>query len=258
MNVAVKQIPANHGDNVVKLSEMLTKYGSQQEQNTFKLILNQMQQMDKTCESLLGEVAEMKSQLQAIQDKSVGAKLSAVIDKISFKVTEIKSDITEIKNRFSEAVSHTLSAVKEKGISALHKTAEFLKLKPLFSAVKTKLQNAAKSLLMIDRNIENYRETMHRTKAEKTNARRQLLGLPIKEYQPKKSKGPLFPLQHLVKKIAAGFQSMAKSAEALETGIDRLQGKKHSVRSELKDSQSKTTLKIRLPAKANPSRNDAR
>lgn len=261
MNVPVRPVQRNENSNITQLAGLLQKHGSKQEQNTFQTIMNQMEQMDSTCVTLIDEITQMKSQMQEIQSSTLHAKISRVADSLSNKLCEIKSDIIEIKACFSETVQNTLTAVKEKGFSALQKGTEFLHLKPMFAAVKSKLQDMADSPRKISDNIEQYRQGMHKAKETKSNARRQLFGFSAKQRKPLKNKGNLFNLQKMFDKLEKGLSSMAKSAEAAEKGIERLQEPKISVKSELKNIKKEKTpkpLTVKVPVKRKSKTGQAR
>lgn len=255
MNVSVKVARKYTENNVIQLQALLEKYAPPKEQYAFQHILHQMEKMEKTCSGLSHEVLAMREKLNAIQDNTMRGKWNCVINKVNDKIGEIKTEINQVKTCFFNAVKNTLTAVKEKGVSALQNTTEFLKLKPMFAALKRKLFITAGSLDRTALRLADYREGMRDVKLQKETVRRQFFGLKAKEYQPKQETGIFAGLQSMLTAAAVHFRKMARSAESAEKSIDRLGMEKTSVRTALQENRP--VHKVKIPAKR-PDRNAAR
>jgi len=133
------QVPIGEQEHLKEFFKLLSQNGQQQEASEFSSLVTQLNQMEKQYTAVLSELKAVREQLEGIQDKGIKATVTKSVSSAQQKVEQAKDQLGHIRTSLSDMVKHTLAAVKQHGISALNKAADFMGIKAALNDMRDNL-----------------------------------------------------------------------------------------------------------------------
>lgn len=176
--------------------------------------------VEKKLDAVMVELMEAKKQLYEIQEqkesKSIKRTLSEAIDKLENSCHFMKQKLFEIKTEVKTKAQEIVIEVKQKGKSAISKTAEFLgikdKLELVSQNIQTSLNEVNQTIDKIDAFGNGLRESLrHAANTFRTFADKDLVDYEAKEKRFSKTEVIKKPWQ-LKRKLLSGMEIHLDSA----------------------------------------------
>jgi len=238
MNMPETTVPITENEAVKNIIMLLQGKGTEQEKQDIESLVSHIESMETQFAKVFDELQDVKSQLKAIEDKSVRAAVQRIVDNVELKVNDVKDQFVSLKDSVVNSFSDAAEAIKQKGVSALRKTVDFLKIHTALSHLKNKLNQSVHSLNQGAEQIQTIKNELYTAKEHFTNATHLAVGKSTKEVSPNNSeRGVLTKIQRLMLKAGGLLKGMSKTADSAISKLEKLEQKdeKMSVRDSLKD-----------------------
>lgn len=252
------QVPIGEQEHLKEFFKQLSQNGQRQEAAEFSSLVSQLSQMEEQYSAVLSELKAVREQLDSLQDKGIKATAIKSVSAIQDRVAQGKDQLNHIKSDLSQAVRKALSVVKQHGISALNKVADFVGIKNALNDMKDNLNaSIADTQKSID-HINAVGNELHALKEHGRNLGRVLVGKEAAELTARnEDKGVLAAVAKPLKKSKAMLERMEKgvtralqSVERLEQAAAKGREEKPSVREGLKAAkQQENQVKPQTPHK---------
>lgn len=248
-------IPISENEAVKNIIMLLQDKGAEREKQDIESLVKHIEGMESQFSRVLNELQDVKSQLQTIQDKSVRATVGRVVNSVETKVTEAKAQFTVLKDNVVQSFADAAVAIKQKGVSALSKTVDFLKIRSALSHIKSKLNQSVQSLNSGVQQIQQVKTELHTAKEHAVNAGRLFVGKKaIEESRFDSERGVLTKIQRFMLKTGELLKGMSKAADSAIGKLEQLEQKdeKSSVRENLKTIRQSRKENPVTPEKLSP------
>ena len=218
------QVPIGEQEHLKEFFKLLSQNGQQQEASEFSSLVTQLNQMEKQYTAVLSELKAVREQLESIQDNGIKATVTKSVSSAQQKVEQAKDQLGHIRTSLSDMVKQTLAAVKQHGISALNKAADFMGIKAALNDMRDNLNaSISDTQKSIDRIIAVGSE-LHALNEHGKNLGRALIGKEAAELtQRNEDKGVLAAIAKPLKKSKAMLEGMEKGVTRALQSIDRLE-----------------------------------
>ena len=251
---------AKQQDALTELLDLLTQNGKKQEAAELSALFSQFAAMETQYGKVLSELAAVREQLATLHDGGNRAAAMQETKQTQAHITQAKETLSTLKGNMTDKIRKTLAAVKQHGISALNKAADFLGVKKALAEMKGNIQDAiASTQSSIDR-INAIGSELHALNEHAKNLGRALTGKERRELtQRNEDKGVLAAVAKPLKRHKAALEGMEKNIDRAMARVERLEqaaakGKekeKPSIREEIKAAAEKTAQpKKKAPQKA--------
>lgn len=218
------QVPIGEQEHLKEFFKLLSQNGQQQEASEFSSLVTQLNQMEKQYTAVLSELKAVREQLESIQDNGIKATVTKSVSSAQQKVEQAKDQLGHIRTSLSDMVKQTLAAVKQHGISALNKAADFMGIKAALNDMRDNLNaSISDTQKSIDR-INAVGSELHAINEHGKNLGRALIGKEAAELtQRNEDKGVLAAIAKPLKKSKAMLEGMEKGVTRALQSIDRLE-----------------------------------
>lgn len=218
------QVPIGEQEHLKEFFKLLSQNGQQQEASEFSSLVTQLNQMEKQYTAVLSELKAVREQLESIQDNGIKATVTKSVSSAQQKVEQAKDQLGHIRTSLSDMVKQTLAAVKQHGISALNKAADFMGIKAALNDMRDNLNaSISDTQKSIDR-INAVGSELHALNEHGKNLGRALIGKEAAELtQRNEDKGVLAVIAKPLKKSKAMLEGMEKGVTRALQSIDRLE-----------------------------------
>ena len=218
------QVPIGEQEHLKEFFKLLSQNGQQQEASEFSSLVTQLNQMEKQYTAVLSELKAVREQLESIQDNGIKATVTKSVSSAQQKVEQAKDQLGHIRTSLSDMVKQTLAAVKQHGISALNKAADFMGIKAALNDMRDNLNaSISDTQKSIDR-INAEGSELHALNEHGKNLGRALIGKEAAELtQRNEDKGVLAAIAKPLKKSKAMLEGMEKGVTRALQSIDRLE-----------------------------------
>lgn len=218
------QVPIGEQEHLKEFFKLLSQNGQQQEASEFSSLVTQLNQMEKQYTAVLSELKAVREQLESIQDNGIKATVTKSVSSAQQKVEQAKDQLGHIRTSLSDMVKQTLAAVKQHGISALNKAADFMGIKAALNDMRDNLNaSISDTRKSIDR-INAVGSELHALNEHGKNLGRALIGKEAAELtQRNEDKGVLAAIAKPLKKSKAMLEGMEKGVTRALQSIDRLE-----------------------------------
>ena len=218
------QVPIGEQEHLKEFFKLLSQNGQQQEASEFSSLVTQLNQMEKQYTAVLSELKAVREQLESIQDNGIKATVTKSVSSAQQKVEQAKDQLGHIRTSLSDMVKQTLAAVKQHGISALNKAADFMGIKAALNDMRDNLNaSISDTQKSIDR-INAVGRELHALNEHGKNLGRALIGKEAAELtQRNEDKGVLAAIAKPLKKSKAMLEGMEKGVTRALQSIDRLE-----------------------------------
>ena len=218
------QVPIGEQEHLKEFFKLLSQNGQQQEASEFSSLVTQLNQMEKQYTAVLSELKAVREQLESIQDNGIKATVTKSVSSAQQKVEQAKDQLGHIRTSLSDMVKQTLAAVKQHGISALNKAADFMGIK---AALNDMMDNLNASISDTQKSIDRINAVgseLHALNEHGKNLGRALIGKEAAELtQRNEDKGVLAAIAKPLKKSKAMLEGMEKGVTRALQSIDRLE-----------------------------------
>ena len=246
-------------DALTELIDLLTQNGKKQEAAELSALSAQFAAMETQYGKVLSELAAVRELLATLHDGGNRAAAMQETKQTQAHITQAKETLSTIREDMAAKIKKTLAAVKQHGISALNKAADFLGIKKALAEMKGNVQDAIASTQgSIDR-INAIGSELHALNEHAKNLGRALTGKERKELtQRNEDKGVLAAIAKPLKRHKAALEGMEKNIDRAIARVERLEqaaakGKekeKPSIREEIKAAAKPEQPKKKAPQKA--------
>jgi hypothetical protein len=246
MNTNTAAIPVSQNESVIKIISFLRDNGMTKETQEMESIMSGFDFMETQFGKLFEELQGVKSQLKAIEDRSLRGTVSRIAETADLKITEVKAQFNETKNSFTKACSEGLNFIKDKGAAAFSKAMEFMRVKSALTNLKDKLKNTVKFINQSVYRLESVKMELHEVDVHKHQAKRVFFGKetkPMPEYDDKR--GLIAKIQKLLIKVSEGLKGFEKVTDTAIEGLVKLEQRRErekvSVKSEIREIKNAKT-----------------
>lgn len=152
-------------------------------------LLSYVKQMESFVKNADGQISEMKSQLdemKEMQKHPIKTALQSTIVSLEARVTGIKAMLENIKERIVEGCKNAIQAVKDTGVTALDKMADFFHIKQGFEKIQKDCNQAIARCDKSVNQIQQFSTEYHQTGLHLKNMFRIAVGKETVE-QPKEN-----------------------------------------------------------------------
>ena len=246
-------------DALTELIDLLTQNGKKQEAAELAALSAQFAAMEAQYGKVLSELAAVREQLATLHDGGNRAAAMQETKQTQAHITQAKETLSTLKGNMTDKIRKTLAAVKQHGISALNKAADFLGVKKALAEMKGNVQDAiASTQSSIDR-INAVGSELHALNEHAKNLGRALTGKERKELtQRNEDKGVLAAVAKPLKRHKATLEGMEKNIDRAMARVERLEQaaakgrekEKPSIREEIKAAAKPEQPKKKAPQKA--------
>ena len=250
-------------DALTELIDLLTQNGKKQEAAELAALSAQFAAMEAQYGKVLSELAAVREQLATLHDGGNRAAAMQETKQTQAHITQAKETLSTLKGNMTDKIRKTLAAVKQHGISALNKAADFLGVKKALAEMKGNVQDAiASTQSSIDR-INAVGSELHALNEHAKNLGRALTGKERKELtQRNEDKGVLAAVAKPLKRHKATLEGMEKNIDRAMARVERLEQaaakgrekEKPSIREEIKAAAKPEQPKKKAPQKAQEAR----
>lgn len=245
---------------LTELLDLLTQNGKKQEAAELSALFAQFSAMETQYDKVLSELAAVREQLATLHDGGNRTAAMQETKQTQAHITQAKETLSTLKENMTDKIRKTLAAVKQHGISALNKAADFLGVKKALAEMKGSVQDAiASTQSSIDR-INAIGGELYALNEHAKNLGRALTGKERKELtQRNEDKGVLAAIAKPLKRHKTALEGMEKNIDRAMARVERLEqaaakGKdkeKPSIREEIKAAAAKPEPpKKKAPQKA--------
>jgi len=249
---------AKQQDALTELLDLLTQNGKKQEAAELSALFSQFATMETQYGKVLSELAAVREQLDTLHDGGNRAAAMQEPKQTQAHITQAKETLSTLKGNMTDKIRKTLAAVKQHGISALNKAADFLGVKKALAEMKGNVQDAiASTQSSIDR-INAVGSELHALNEHAKNLGRALTGKERKELtQRNEDKGVLAAVAKPIKRHKATLEGMEKNIDRAMARVERLEQaaakgrekEKPSIREEIKAAAKPEQPKKKAPQK---------
>ena len=249
---------AKQQDALTELLDLLTQNGKKQEAAELSALFSQFAAMETQYGKVLSELAAVREQLATLHDGGNRAAAMQETKQTQAHITQAKETLSTLKGNMTDKIRKTLAAVKQHGISALNKAADFLGVKKALAEMKGSVQDAiASTQSSIDR-INAIGSELHAIGGHAKNLGRALTGKERKELtQRNEDKGVLAAVAKPLKRHKATLEGMEKNIDRAMARVERLEQaaakgrekEKPSIREEIKATAKPEQPKKKAPQK---------
>ena len=221
--IATQAIPITENNDVKRVFELLESNGMTKERQNVASLVNQIDFMEKQFSLVIGELQQVKSQLQSIQDKTLRATTTRIVNNVEVKINDAKNRFIALKDSVIQAFSDTVKAVKQKGVSALKKGLDFIGVRSVLLSLQKKTKESMTALHSGITRIEGMKGEINSAKTHIQNAGRAMRGKEVKEITVKGAdRGVLSCVQKLFGKTGNLLSGIGQKAGAVIEKIDNL------------------------------------
>jgi len=204
-----------------------------------KKLVQYLDNMEEQFRTLLGELKEIHTQVETIQDQSLKAKVKQVVGSVENKMSAVQNQFQTVKNGLIQSAGNTVTALKEQGITAVQKAVKAMKTPEVLHFMKDRLQKARASLYHEIETLGTLRGELRSAGYHMRNAGRSIIGKePLPEISTNTNKGILVKVQKMLLHSANRIQGMETRTEETIKKLEKFQERssgKYSIRQELKE-----------------------
>lgn len=235
---------------IIDLLRVLEQSKLMKERQEVESLVNYLDSMESQFGEVLKELKEVKGQLTQIQDKGVKASVTHLCEGAENKIGEIGSQLKTIRENVVKSARAAVQAFKEKGVGALQKAVEAMKIPSALSRLKEAFRSGKESMNDHAEQMAAIGSEIYEAKNHAKNAGRILMGKAAKEAEPlNMDKGITAKIQKAYLACSRGFERMEQGTDRAMKKLEKFmeRGKKPSVKEELKKLKSEKAPSPKLP-----------
>ena len=236
---------------IIDLYAVLEQNGLLKQKEEVKSLVGYIEGMEEKLGQMMGEIQDMHTQVSRLHDQTLRAKCSQLVGKAGDKIQQAKTMVSVTKGKLIDSAGNAVKTFKEKGRSALVQAVEAMRIPAALSRLKNGFSHTAEAMHQSAGRLDTMREELHEVGGHMKNAGRALMGKPAKlAEQLASDKGILAGLRSVLESCGKAFSHMERGAETLMGKIQNgraPEGKKQSVKSELRQLKTGHTEQTKAP-----------
>lgn len=241
---------------IKELFEVLESHGMKKEQQEVETLVDYIESMESQFTKILGELKEVRGQLEQISDKGLRATAARFVEGAEQKVQSVIGQVTQIKEKLIHSAKAAVETAKERGADALRRAVSVMKIPTVLSLMRDFMRDGSQSMTKSAEKLGVINKELKIAGGHLKSAGRALMGKAAEERSGKvMDKGILIGIQKAFLSFGKVFSDMEQRAgramrqiERFRDGEERTQSqKKSSVRAELR--QIKSEKSARQPRK---------
>lgn len=235
---------------IIDLLRVLEQSKLMKERQEVESLVNYLDNMESQFGEVLKELKEVKGQLTQIQDKGVKSSATRLMEGAETKIGEIGSQLKTVRENIVKSARAAVQAFKEKGVGALQKAVEAMKIPSALSRLKEAFRSGKESMNDHADQMAVIGSEIHEAKSHAKNAGRIFMGKAAKEAEPQNTdKGITAKIQKVYLACSRGFERMEQGTDRAMKKLEKFmeRGKKPSVKEELKKLKSEKASVPKLP-----------
>lgn len=203
----------NEHPQIAELIDTLDKNGLTKEKNEVQSLVNYIGGMESTLTGMLGELQEMRREINLIHNSTLRSKCQNLVQKTDDKIRQGFSAVKKVKDNLIASAGNALRSFKEKGKDTLAESVRAMKIPEAFDKLSSLFGRLSRDMAQDTMKLSAMQSELQGAKGHLKNMGLLLVGKAAKEAEHTKTdKGVLSRLSHLFDKAQKGFASLEQKA----------------------------------------------
>lgn len=218
---------------IAELMDTLDRNGMDKEKEEVKSLVDYIGDMERTLTDMLGEMRDMRQEINLIHNSSLKAKCQNLAQKTEGKIKQGLAVVGRVKDNLVQSAVGAVKTFKEKGKEAFGKAVRAMKVPETLDKLAGLSGKLSKEVEQDVTQLKAMQSEINSAKGHFKNVGRLLIGRETKEAEQNKSdKGALSRIGKMLGKIGKGFSGLSQKAMDAADKI-RVSHVKESVKNEL-------------------------
>lgn len=218
---------------IAELMDTLEQNGMGKEQEEVRSLVDYIGDMEKTLTDMLGEMRDMRQEINLIHNSSLKAKCQSLVQKTESKIKQGLAVVGRAKDNLIQSAVGAVKTFKEKGKEAFGKAIRTMKVPETLDKLAKLFGKLSKGVEQDVVQINAMQSELNSAKGHFKNIGRLLIGREAKEEEQNKSdKGVLSRVGKILGRVGKDYSGLSQKAMDTADKI-RVSHVKESVKSEL-------------------------
>lgn len=244
------QVKLSEQPEIIDLLRVLEQSKLMKERQEVESLVNYLDSMENQFGEVLKELREVKGQLTQIQDKGVKSSATRLMEGAENKIGEIGSQLKTVRENIVKSAKQAVRTFQEKGVGALQKAVEAMKIPAALSRLKEAFHSGKESMNKQADKMAVISGEIHAAKNHAKNVGRIFMGKAEKAAEPQNTdKGIAARMEKSYLACGRGFERMEQATDRAIKKLEKFmeRGKKPSVKEELTKLKSEKSSLPKLP-----------
>lgn len=203
----------NEHPQIAELIDTLEKNGLTKEKAEVQSLVNYIGDMDATLTGMLGELQDMRREINLIHNSTLQSKCENLVQKTEDKIHQGFSAVKKVKDNLIASAGSALRSFREKGKDTLAESVRAMKIPEAFDKLSALFGRLSKDMAQDTMKLSAMQSELQSAKGHLKNMGLLLVGKAAKEAEHAKTdKGILSKLSCLFDKAQKGFASLEQKA----------------------------------------------
>ncbi len=203
----------NEHPQIAELLETLAQNGLTKEKTEVQSLVNYIGNMEETLSEMLGELHEMRREVNLIHNNSLRSKCQNLVQKSDDKIKQGFSAVKQMKNNLIKSAGNAIKAFREKGRDTLAESVRAMKIPEALDKLSSLFGRLSKDMAQDTMKLSSMQAELQSAKGHLKNIGLLLVGKAVKEAEHTKTdKGILARFSRLLYKAQKGFSSLEQKA----------------------------------------------
>lgn len=203
----------NEHPQIAELIDTLDKNGLTKEKAEVQSLVNYIGDMETTLTGMLGELQEMRREINLIHNSTLRSKCQNLVQKTDDKIRQGFSAVKKTKDHLIKSAGDAMRAFREKGRDTLAESVRAMKIPEALDKLSSLFGRLSKDMAQDGVKLSAMQSELQSAKGHLKNIGLLFVGKAAKEAEHTKTdKGILSRLSHLFDKAQKGFASLEQKA----------------------------------------------
>lgn len=203
----------NEHPQIAELLDTLDKNGLTKEKSEVQSLVKYIGDMEETLTGMLGELQEMRREINLIHNSSLKSKCQSLVQKTEDKVRQGFTAVKKVKDNLIQSAGNAMRAFREKGRDTLAGSVRAMKIPEALDKLSSLFRRLSKEMAQDTAKLSAMQSELQSAKGHLKNAGLLFIGKAAKEAEHTKSdKGILSRLGRLFERAQNGFSSLEQKA----------------------------------------------
>ena len=203
----------NEHPQIAELLDTLEKNGLTREKNEVQSLIGYIGDMQITLTGMLGELQDMRREINLIHNNSLRAKCQNLVQKTESKIRQGFSTVKTMKDNLIRSAGDAMRAFREKGKDTLAGSVRAMKIPEMFDKLSSLFHKLSNEMAQDTMKLSSMHSELQSAKGHLKNMGLLFTGKAAKEAEHAKSdKGVLSRLSRLFEKAQKNFSSLEQKA----------------------------------------------
>lgn len=234
---------------LMELFHVLEENKMTKELREVETLVKYLESMEEQFGQVLEDLQEVRTQLNQLEDRGIGATTMRIVERAEDKVKEIGIQFTKVRNNLIQSARYAVAVFREKGTEALKSAVSAMKIPTVLSALKESLHSGMESMDRCAGKMDDISDEFHAVGGHMKNIGRILIGKERKEpVRQNPDKGVLMKMQTVLLACGRYFSEMERKTENTLRRVEQFNSmeKKPSVKAEIKQIKSEKSKKLQV------------